>query len=42
MKWILILGVLDASATRYLDELEKKDRVKQVGRTGKYVYYKKV
>lgn len=36
-----LLGVSDATATRYLDELEKEDRIRQVGRTGKYVYYEK-
>ncbi|MEK7227411.1 MAG: winged helix-turn-helix transcriptional regulator [Patescibacteria group bacterium] len=36
-----LLGVSDASATRYLDELEKEGKVKQVGKTGKHVYYEK-
>lgn len=36
------LAVSDASATRYLDELEREGKVKQVGKTGKHVYYEKV
>ena len=34
-----LLGVSDATATRYLDELEKEGLIRQVGRTGKHVYY---
>ncbi len=30
------------AATRYLDELEKEGRIRQVGQTGRYVYYEKV
>jgi len=37
-----LLGVSDATATRYLDELEKEGKVKQVGKTGKYVYYERI
>ena len=37
-----ILGVSDATATRYLDELEKEGKIRQVGKTGKHVYYEKV
>lgn len=37
-----LLGVSDASATRYLDELEKEGKIRQVGATGKYVYYQKL
>ena len=37
-----LLGVSDATATRYLDELEKEGRIRQVGKTGRYVYYEKV
>ena len=37
-----LLGVSDATATRYLDELEKEGRIRQVGQTGRYVYYEKV
>ncbi len=36
-----LLGVSDATATRYLDELEKEGLIRQVGRIGKYVYYEK-
>ena len=34
-----LLGVSDATATRYLDELEKQGKVKQVGEKGRFVYY---
>lgn len=34
-----LLGVSDATATRYLDELEKQGKVRQVGKTGRSVYY---
>jgi len=34
-----LLSVSDATATRYLDELEKGGKVKQVGTTGHAVYY---
>lgn len=34
-----LLGVSDATATRYLEELEKEGKVRQVGETGKGVYY---
>ncbi len=34
-----LLGVSDATATRYLDELEKENKVEQVGVTGNAVYY---
>ena len=37
-----MLGISDATATRYLDELEKESKVRQVGVTGRYVYYEKV
>lgn len=37
-----LLGVSDATATRYLDELEKEGRIKQVGRGGRFVYYETV
>jgi len=36
------LGVSDATATRYLDELEKEGKIKQVGKTGQGVFYEKV
>ncbi len=35
-------GVSEATATRYLDELEKEGKVKQVGRTGAHVFYEKI
>ena len=34
-----LLGVSDATATRYLDELEKEEKIKQIGKTGQGVYY---
>ena len=34
-------GVSDATATRYLDELEKEGVLEQIGRIGTGVYYKK-
>ena len=37
-----LLGVSDATATRYLEELEKEGKVRQVGTTGQAVYYEKV
>lgn len=36
-----LLGVSDATAERYLDELEKEGLLRQVGRTGRHTYYKK-
>lgn len=36
-----LISVSDATATRYLDELEKEGKVKQVGDAGHYVYYEK-
>jgi predicted HTH transcriptional regulator len=37
-----LLGVSDATIVRYMDELEKEGRIRQVGDTGSGVYYKKV
>ena len=34
-----LLAVSDATATRYMSELEKEGNVRQIGTTGKYVYY---
>ena len=34
-----LLGVSDATATRYFDELEKEGKVKQIGTTGNAVFY---
>lgn len=36
------LGISDATATRYFDELEKEGKVRQVGETGRYVSYERV
>ena len=35
-----IFGVSDATATRYLDKLEKADRIEQIGVIGRGVIYK--
>ncbi len=37
-----LLHVSDATATRYLETLEKEGKIKQVGRTGKSVSYTKI
>tara|TARA_B100000745_G_scaffold268926_1_gene195201 strand:+ start:3447 stop:3728 length:282 start_codon:yes stop_codon:yes gene_type:complete len=37
-----LLNVSDATATRYLQELENEGEIKQIGTTGKHVYYKKI
>ena len=37
-----LLGISDATATRYLDELEKEGHIRQVGKTGRHVYYEKI
>ncbi|OHA90385.1 MAG: hypothetical protein A3A31_01325 [Candidatus Zambryskibacteria bacterium RIFCSPLOWO2_01_FULL_48_25] len=37
-----MLGISDATATRYFDELEKEGKVRQVGKTGRYVSYERV
>src|SRR5690606_33003762 len=34
-----LLGVSHATATNYLDELELEEKIRQVGRTGRSVYY---
>ncbi len=36
-----LVNVSDATATRYLDELEQEKLIIQVGKEGKYVYYEK-
>lgn len=36
-----LLHISDATATRYLDQLEKEGKIRQVGKTGKYTYYEK-
>ena len=35
-----LVGVSDATATRYLDELEKEQKIKQIGLVGHAVYYR--
>ena len=37
-----MLGISEATATRYLDEMEKDGKVKQVGKTGAHVFYEKI
>lgn len=37
-----MLGVSNASVERYLDELEKEGKARQVGKTGKSVFYSKI
>jgi predicted HTH transcriptional regulator len=37
-----LLSISDATAERYLDELEKEDKIKQIGKTGNAVYYQLV
>lgn len=36
------LKISDATAERYLNEIEKEGLIKQMGKTGKYTYYEKV
>ena len=36
------LSISDATATRYLEELEKEGRVRQVGQTGSGIYYERI
>lgn len=37
-----LLRISDATATRYLDILEKEGKIRQEGKTGKYVVYVKI
>lgn len=37
-----LLGVADSTATRYLQELENEGKIKQVGSTGRSVFYEKI
>src|SRR3989344_6362825 len=37
-----LLGISDATATRYMDDLEKEGLVRQVGDTGSGVRYEKI
>ena len=36
----MLLGVSDATATRYLDRLEKEGKIVQIGREGRFVKYR--
>ena len=36
-----VAEVSDTTADRYLEEFERGGHIKQIGRTGKYVYYKR-
>ena len=36
-----LLDISDAMATKYLDELEREEKIRQEGRTGRGVVYKK-
>lgn len=36
---VKMLGVSDATAERYLDEIEKEGKIEQKGKTGNAVYY---
>ena len=38
---VKLLGISSATSVRYLDELEKEGSIKQVGKTGKKVFYQK-
>ena len=37
-----LLQVSDATVTRYLDELEKEGRIRQIGRAGRSTHYEKI
>jgi Fic family protein len=37
-----MLGIPESTVTRYFDELEKEGKVKQVGKTGRDVFYERV
>lgn len=37
-----LLKISQSSATRYLDDLEAEGKIRQVGKTGKYVFYAKI
>lgn len=37
-----LLGVSNSTTTRYLDELETRGLIRQVGKTGKYTHYERV
>ena len=38
----MMLGIPESTATRYFDELEKEGKVRQVGKTGRYVSYERI
>ncbi|MEK9186523.1 MAG: helix-turn-helix domain-containing protein [Patescibacteria group bacterium] len=38
----MMLDIPESTATRYLEELEKEGKIRQVGRTGRSVYYEKI
>lgn len=35
-----MIGIPESTVTRYFDELEKEGKIKQVGKTGRDVFYK--
>lgn len=35
-----LLGIADATATKYLQELEREGRIEQIGTQGRFVHYK--
>ena len=37
-----LLHISDATATRYLETLEKEGKIKQVGKTGQHTHYEKI
>jgi hypothetical protein len=37
-----LLHVSDATATRYLEQLEKEAKIRQVGKTGKHTHYERI
>ena len=37
-----MLGIPESTVTRYFDELEKAGKIRQVGKTGRDVFYEKV
>jgi len=38
----VLLGVADSTATKYLQQLEDKGKIKQKGEAGRFVYYEKI
>jgi len=37
-----MLDIPESTATRYFDEIEKEGKVRQIGKTGRHVYYERV